>query len=613
MKIKDIGVIMAVALAAGGCNQNDEGLQQEGRVPILLRASVDDAAKGLTRAATAKTTQDTELIDGQRVDAYIKVTGGNWLDNGTKPLQYRVDGNSGNLEPVSSSEPARYYPVDLPYKISIYAVHPSYTSDDSFSVATDQTDEDNYAVSDLCYSKTADYGRQSGRQTLTFKHVLSKIVVNLTTNRGATLPSTIKLQAKKTTTMTYPTGSGDDCSVPAEATGDVATFTMGLTSDGTTSSGAIVIPPQTVSAGTSFISFTVDGIGPMYYPLPASTTFESGKRYTYNIKVNNTGITVTTDVNDWGTKVANETVMGKKSKKMLNPLWYVAEYNLKADGTFDKTESTSQGYLFQWDMGTYSAMGSGFAATTGSTYGYDGYLLPNPAKTVSNGEIGVTWHLPTVKEWFSIVPVVYSSSTNYKHIFGTSLAALTVVEDQPCTFGYSNDTKYSNKMDNTSNEGVVYKSYWSTYSAGSNLRYAIRFIGTEYCSVWKYQILDYNTTSSRLVISSRLITPIAASNVTALSDMMTTITQNTFDWSENENIGAIQREFYFVGFASSSEGNAPGTASGKRGLFWASLGSSTNSNWAWNMTIGNTTDYFCMRVDSEGRSNGRPIRLFRDN
>lgn len=592
MKIRDIVAIVAVALAAGGCNQNDEGLQQEGRVPILLRASVDDAAKGLTRAATAKTTQDTELIGGQRVDAYIKVTGGDWLDSGTQPLQYQVDGNSGNLEPVSSSEPARYYPVDSPYKISIYAVHPSYTSGDSFSVATDQTDEGNYAVSDLCYSKTADYGRQSGRQTLTFKHVLSKIVVNLTTNTGATLPTAIKLQAKKTTTMTYPTGSGD-CSVPAEATGDVATFTMGLTSDGTTSSGAIVIPPQTVSAGTSFISFTVDGIGPMYYPLPANTTFESGKRYTYNIKVNNTGITVTTDVNDWGTKMANETVMGKRKSIKLNPLWYVAKYNLNSDGTFNQTESTSQGYLFSWSQ----AMNLGYTKLTTT---YDGYNLPDTRKTVGNGESGVTWHIPTHLEYHSIMPHDANLIGGY--------TANSVVTEVACTFGYNNDTKYGagNSSNPSSPTGNTYKAYWGAWS--NPVMYAIRFLDTDYCSVWRYKWYDKGTTTAHLEISAKLITKISSSETTLLASLLNSLLSEPEGyWAENEGFGAVQRTFYCCGYNTSGSGNAPGSAySNSCGYHWSTtMGGSAPYHLHFNF---NSPNMFMYQYN-----NFFSVRLFRDN
>ena len=603
MKIKNILSIIAVILMAVGCT-SDDGSQQAGRVPIRLSATVESSKVSHTRAGTTgSTTQDTELLDGQTVAAYIKEKDGDWIAN---PLACTVSGTDGDLTYSGNYN----YPMDGT-PVTIYAVHPSIASAATFTVSADQTTDDNYAASDLCYCKSADKNRQEAAHTLTFSHVMSKIIVNVDVSGLGITPApavtNLKLKAKTQATITYPTGSDSDYSLSEASTPGYIALTPGA---------AAIIPPQTTAAaGDVRIAFDVAGIGPIAYDFPAGTEFTPNTQYTFTVKVGTT-ITVTSSINPWGgSDTPENTYTGyatpTEPKYMKNPLWYVAEYNINSDLTFNTTNSTSQGYLFQWDSGTYPAMNIGFTA---NTTGYDGYLLPSPAKTVSNGELGATWHMPTVMEWLSIIPAVYVSSSNYAHVFGTQISAGTVVNDPPCTFGYNNDTKYSNGTDNTSNMGIVYQSYWSSYTAGSHVRYAIRFLGTDYCSVWKYEYADYgsSSTTSRLVISSRLINPIAATNTTALADMMTTITNGSYDWSENETIGAIQRTFYTVGYAASSVGNAPGKDSGSRGLYWASLGDA-NPSYAWNMTFGNTTDYLCMRSDSEGRYNGRPIRLFRDN
>ena len=322
MKIKDILAIVAVALTVGGCNQQDDGLRQDDRVPIKLRASVQDAAIGQTRATTTYTTQNTEFLADELVDAYIfKSDGTTPLATGTNPLGLKVtasftDANSvlheGDLEPVNSSEPKYYYPTDGS-GVKIYAVHPSVTSTASFSVETDQTTDDKYAKSDLCYSPMGSYSAQTASQLLTFNHVLSKIVVNITNEiNNNNLPTTVKLMAKKTTAMTYPTNTAPYYTL-ADAS-DPSTITMAMTTVGTTASGGVVIPPQSFAAGASFLSFTIPDIGPMIYPMPAATNFESGKRYTYNIKVTDVGITVSSSIEDWGTKPAAQTVLGKTVK-----------------------------------------------------------------------------------------------------------------------------------------------------------------------------------------------------------------------------------------------------------------------------------------------------------
>lgn len=626
MKIRDILAIMAVALTAVGCNQQDDGLQQDERVPILLKATVKDAAKGptQTRTATTATTQNTEFLNGQLVKAWIKENDGthtNWIKN---PIIYEVkndndgDADDGDLDPVSDTQ-SFFFPIGVNI-ISIFGVHPStYTSNTDFTVAADQTSDADYAASDLCYSPATNHTRTTGpvdtngRQIMTFQHALSKIVVEITTNTGKTLPATVKLLAKRTTKMTWSTGS--DFSVQAEATGDASYITMGLNDDGTGTkvSGGAIIPPQTIAAGTSFISFTVADLGPMIYPLPANTTFTSGKRYTYNIKVNNVGITATTDIDDWGTTVNGGIVMGQPGEEYKkNPLWYVAEYNLKSDLTFDKsTDARYQGYIFKWNQGTYSAMNLGFTA---NTTGYNGYALPNPSKTVSNGESGVTWHLPTAMELQSILPSALNSKNILNHSsFPNSYTAGVVVTEPACTFGYNNDTKYGegNSSNPASPTGTAFKSYWSAYTANSDVRYAIRFLGTPYCSVWKYQMLNGSTTNARLIISAKLIDKINDDNTSAMAAKMTEITNGGYDWSENLENGAIVRTFYICGFNEATEGNSPG---GTRSLtevdFWSATPNPSNSSQAVFMRVWTDNTLY---LGYDGITRGFNVRLFRDN
>lgn len=315
MKIKDILAMLAVIMTAGGCTSNDEGIQPGDAVPIRLAATIAPAnTRGMavsTRAAgdwgECTTTQDTELLKGQTVRAWINENDGTHTDAIKSPIEYTVADPTtadapGDLEPVDpTTDPPFYYPIGV-NTISIHAIHPSgYDSGDKFTVNTDQTEEADYAASDLCYSKPANFGRTdvdaNGRKELIMKHLLSKIVVNLTLDEnvtGATLPSTIKLHAKTSTTMTF----------PVDVTTNANGFT-GCTASDASDPGVItmkqeaIIPPQTIAAGASFISFNVTGLGPMIYPLPAETTFESGKRYTYNIRVADLKIQVTNDITDW--------------------------------------------------------------------------------------------------------------------------------------------------------------------------------------------------------------------------------------------------------------------------------------------------------------------------
>ncbi len=445
--------IMAVAVTAVGCNQQDDGLQQEERVPILLKATVKDAVKGptQTRTATTATTQNTEFLNGQLVKVWIKENDGmhtNWIKN---PIIYEVkndndgDADDGDLDPVSDTQ-SFFFPIGVNI-ISIFGVHPStYTSNTDFTVAADQTSDGDYAASDLCYSPAADHTRTTGpvdangRQIMTFQHALSKIVVEITTNTGKTLPATVKLLAKRTTKMTW--SSGSDFSVQAEATGDASYITMGLNDDGTGTkvSGGAIIPPQTIAAGTSFISFTVADLGPMIYPLPASTSFTSGKRYTYKIKVNNVGITATTDIDDWGATVNGE-VVGEAFIRPTLPIEYVAEYNM--------TNATTM-------ASNHLKASSGFYNESQSLTTFD--------KHVTVTGMSGTYHLPSVYEMNALVPF---QGIN----FGSEQFDQSGLEVEQAQWGKRSNNTYVVSLQNFYNEFASSASYCTT---NEKIAYAIR-------------------------------------------------------------------------------------------------------------------------------------------
>ena len=595
MKIRDIVAIVAVALAAGSCNQKDDGLQPDDRVPIRLKASVEADASELTRAAgdwgerTTTLTQGTEFLNDRHVLVYIKENDGTHTSNIKWPIEYKVvndgdgDADDGDLDPVSDTTPF-YFPTGV-NTIQMHGIHPSYTSGAGFTVMTDQTTEANYAASDLCYSKPTDYSRTgtvdaNGRRVLQFKHLLSKIVVNLTVDAVSATgtPDYISLHAKTSTAMTFPADNDDGytgCS-PSDAD-NPGIIKM---------KQEAIIPPQTIAAGASFISLTVPGIGPMIYPLPATTTFESGKKYTYNLKVTDVAITADTDITDWNTVPGTYTGVGKVNPKEMNPLYYMAKYNItstKTDGkwTFAATELTIGDY-YLWSTGL-----SNFGVQSSS---YDGWAT----KQLSVYGSDVTWHLPTHQEMQSIFPVLQSKS-----IFSeTDVPAGEVVEEPSCTFSYS-DARTS----------YAYKSYWSAYS--SSTRYAIRFLASPYCSVWKYQFIS--GTPGKLVVSAKLIGTMSdentdANKTTLESRLASVMEENDSYWEDNEKKGTIQRTIPAGGYYSDT-----GTylQLNEKAYLLTSTYSYTSNGKNYNYWLYAGAGH--INVLGAQNPSSSPVRLFRDN
>ena len=185
----------------------------------------------------------------------------------------------------------------------------------------------------------------------------------------------------------------------------------------------------------------------------------------------------------------------------------------------------------------------------------------------------------------------------------TYWASSTVLTEPACTFGYNCSTKFSNGVSNTDNEGIQYKSYWNTYNTTDKTRYAIRFLGTPYCSVWKYQFLDLNTTSGRLVVSARLIEPIADTDLTALAVKMTEITSSSYNWNAGYDKGCVVRTFYACGYGSEEQATFVNT----HGLYWTTT--------EYNETQAFYMCYLNANLDTHAlaKSEYRGLRLFLDN
>lgn len=375
MKIKDIMAIVAVALMTVGCSSRDEVQSEEELVPILLAASIDDSPIGMTRAATDPTEvyiQNTEFREGETVSLYIKEKGGGWIANAQNSY---VVGENGFLS-VSSNA---YYPMDGT-PVEIYGIHPNGNNvGASFTVKTDQTLADNYAYSDLCYSKTAEYTRKTTRQVVNFKHVLSKIIITVdATGAGGGAVTNLRLRAKTSIPFDYPVENSVGYTLGTATTLNTIT----LNSAAATTGAAAIIPPQTTAAGEMRISFDLAGVGPIAYDFPAGVEFASNTQYRYKVIVGSS-ITVTSSISAWGSGVDNDKTVEIGRPKL--PIEYCCEYNMGAPSAEPMT------------------MASTHLKT--NTYFYnEATSLSYFNKHVTISEMSGTYHLPSIQEMRTLVP-----------------------------------------------------------------------------------------------------------------------------------------------------------------------------------------------------------------
>ena len=558
---------MMVAMGLlGACAEADEQQKAQVGEPVTIQLTANVASETLTMGnpsawtrdawdayqsrALTRGIQETTLINGQKV--YL------WADKGTagtytflQAWNLTSDGSGG------LSGTTKYYPTDGD-GLTFRAVHGNFSTTPtegtaigsiSHTVETNQSTAGNYEKSDLMYGEGTGSWESAG--TVDFVHKLSKIEVNLTPGIGL-LPSdmtsaTVQIHGVKPT-VSINAQTGD----LGSASGTATTITARHTGNGCFEA---VIPPQTASSGMLTVT-----IGDVTATIPnAVATFASNSKYVYNVKCTN-------------------------KDKHLNPLWYVAENNVKSYNSSTKvvtleTSPTAAGssYCYSWA----DAMANfGYQSSS-----YDTYWIGD----ITDGTTGFKYHIPIQKEWFSVLPSTLNVFNNSSFQPSGGLVSSAAA----CIFGYSDDTK----------TGVDDWSYWSTYTT-ANVRYALRYLGTPYCSAWKY---EFN--GSVLTVTAKLIDYLDKNDATLGTKLSTYMNDASFWTSLNENEGAMKRQFYAVGYRYNSNNGGTGTADGSLGTFghyWSATETSADN--APNLDFNNGYLYLYGITKKWGFS----VRLFRN-
>lgn len=316
MRTKAFIMMAAAALAMAGCSNDDENDNWAGEIRLSSGLTVQQTD---TRAATD--IQNAQFDNGENIDVFINentTVEQTASTTYTQPLVYTADGK-GNMEALDNNQP--YFPAS-DNGVNIHAYYPSGkvssiaagVEDITFSVESDQsgsTDE-NYKKSDLMYGKPAQnpVNRTSSQIPLHFTHLLSKVIITLEAGKGT--PSldgaVVRLKSvQPSTTLTPSTGA------ISEASG-TATDIIVMTALSLELSGSAIVVPQTLA--TNFIEITLADGGKLTSkdlkdssdnPI-TSVVFTSGNVYTYTIKVNLTGLKVTSTITQWN---GNETHSGE--------------------------------------------------------------------------------------------------------------------------------------------------------------------------------------------------------------------------------------------------------------------------------------------------------------
>lgn len=326
------------------------------------------------------------------------------------------------------------------------------------------------------------------------------------------------------------------------------------------------------------------------------------------IGVGTTTITAAVEaIDNYTAASASYKVVVSKIDVRLNPLYYVAEKDVESISgtvvTFDSGEPNDLTGKTQYKWS--EAMGS-FANGTSV---YDTYW---DASTITDASGSFTYHLPCLKEWNAVIPADFTGiddSNKNPNIFGNQFykdggCAINNTTSWPnikCMFGYDATTK----------DGITDNSYWNAYSDGTDVRYAIRFLGTDHCSVWKYQVKDngpfQGTTQYVLVVTAKIIDKLETTDASLETKLNEYIAKDDDWWDyNNENAGAVQRKFYTVGYYNHS---APSDRIDfNKGYYWSTTdGNRSYANESRALYLGDKN----ADLGSQYQENKFTVRLFR--
>lgn len=312
MKTKFLSAVAITAILFASCSSDDNDVNNE--APELR---VSSGVSTLLKSAA--NTQENTIASGEKVSLWVN-------DATTTDAVYKANQLTANGSNGFTGGSPMYFP-QTGNAVDIYAIHGKFTtsfaSGDVFPTnAVNYSVESNqntlgvsaFTNSDLLYAYSKNVARSGNPTTvsLTFYHMLSKLELAIKIGNGApalassnaiTLGNNnIVVDGKFTPSTTATMTTQADRAAMLTAGTFTSTMQLGqlISSDFTDTNivyNEAILVPQDMSG--KVLTFKLANGGELKYLILTPTTFESGKKYQYQITLNLTGLQVISNIVNW--------------------------------------------------------------------------------------------------------------------------------------------------------------------------------------------------------------------------------------------------------------------------------------------------------------------------
>ena len=279
---------LAAAMALTACSQDEADFQPS----ALTQGNVISLTSQVAATRAASDPQTTALSTSNKVGVYVSSSSSTLYNN----VEHSV-GDAGALTATTTMN----YPTEDGATVNIYAYAPyassmELSSDNAFSVSTDQSAESGYLASDLVYASKTGQASTSNAVSLTFAHKLSQlqIVIQNDANINLTNASVYVTGTKIATTFNPSTGT------VGTASGDATAIkAANISAAGTVY--AIVVP-QDIAANTELVKITTSD-KTYIAKLTSAVTFAAGKAHSFTARIAPNEVELTlnaSSITEWG-------------------------------------------------------------------------------------------------------------------------------------------------------------------------------------------------------------------------------------------------------------------------------------------------------------------------